>query len=122
MRKMLILTAIAIVPAFGCCDGLETLRRVEVWKAQTFFTPAQPVVAAPAGCNPCGAPVATASACSCQNGAVVTGPTTVDTIPAVAVPATSAPATVSTGMTTGYPPEAAESNSTEELDGVLKQP
>jgi hypothetical protein len=126
MGKTLILTAAAILPAFGCCDGLETLRRVEVWKAQNLFAPAQPVVVAPGGCSPCGAaPVATAPACSCQNGAAVTALVTdipMESMPVTTGSAVAVPGTITTGVTAGYPPDAIESSSTEELDGVLKQP
>jgi hypothetical protein len=104
MRKLPIISIVCLIPAFGCTDCMETMRRIEVWKAQTFFTPMQPVTMTPASSNPCGVP-ATAPACSCQPGA------------ASAVMSTPA-ATVSAG----YPADPGETVSTEELDGVLKQP
>ncbi|HEY2826463.1 MAG TPA: hypothetical protein VGJ04_02600 [Pirellulales bacterium] len=103
MRKLLIVTILGLIPAFGCEGCLETIRRVEVWKAQTFFTPTQPVTITPASANPCGVPAA-APACACQQGAV---PGAITTQAAVSA---------------GYPSESGETVSTEELDGVLKQP
>jgi hypothetical protein len=131
MRKLLILTVLSILPALGCADGLETMRRIEVWKLQTYLTPAQPVVAASPCGNPCGAPAAAAPACNCPGGATAaigSAATTAASIPAGAVP---------NAVTAGYPADAdvpvpgsitvgperpAETVSTEELDGVLKQP
>jgi hypothetical protein len=117
MRKLLIITIVGLVPVFGCCDAVETLRRVEVWKAQNFFTPSQPVRVAPASSMPCGPVVAPAPSCPCQQGAaqaVVSAPA--EMMPDAAV---SAPASVSAG----YPTDSGETTiSTEELDGVLKQP
>jgi hypothetical protein len=100
MRKLLIISIVGLIPAFGCEDGMETMRRVEVWKAQTFFTPTQPVTMTSG--NPCGVPMAPAASCPCQQGAT----------------AVSTPAAVSAG----YPADSGETVSTEELDGVLKQP
>jgi hypothetical protein len=105
MRKLLIISMVGLIPAFGCEGCLETMRRIEVWKAQTFFTPAQPVTMTPASSNPCGAPAA-APGCNCQQGA---GTAAVMSTPAATVSA-------------GYPADSGETVSTEELDGVLKQP
>ncbi|HTQ38002.1 MAG TPA: hypothetical protein VMJ32_03190 [Pirellulales bacterium] len=139
MRKLLIFSILSILPAFGCADGIETMRRIEVWKAQTFFTPTQPVVMAPAGSNPCGAPVAATPGCNCQQGAAAQ---------AIAVPAAAAATQIGSSavngvpgtVSAGYPAESSETDvpmpgtvtvgperpaetvSTEELNGVLKQP
>jgi hypothetical protein len=110
MRKLLIVSIVGLIPAFGCEGGWETLRRVEVWKAQTFFTPSQPVTMTPASSNPCGAPAAVAPGCTCQQGA------------APALVSTPADFSVPTAISAGYPTDSSESISTEELDGVLKQP
>ncbi len=46
MRKLLILSILPLLSAAGCADdGL--LHRVEVWKQQNWFAPAEPVVVAP---------------------------------------------------------------------------
>jgi hypothetical protein len=120
MRKMLIVTMLAIVPAFGCTDCMETMRRVEVWKLQTFFAPSQPVVAAAPCSNPCGAPVAAAPACSCQQG--TTAPAAATPTSANYAPAAEDAGTVVPGSVTIGPEQPAETVSTEELNGVLKQP
>ena len=104
MRKLLIISILGIVPSLGCTDCLETMRRVEVWKAQHLFAPSQPVTITPASSNPCGAPIGIAPACPCPQGA------------ASAVMSTSA------AVSAGYPAESEETVSTEELNGVLKQP
>jgi hypothetical protein len=105
MRNLLIISIVGLIPAFGCADGLETMRRIEVWKAQTFFTPVQPVTMTPASSMPCGPPAIAAPACSCPPG---TAPVVVTTQPAA--------------VSAGYPVDSGETVSTEELDGVLKQP
>jgi hypothetical protein len=124
MRKLLILTTLSILPAFGCADAVESLRRFEVWKLQTFCEPTQPVVSAPPCTNPCAtsAPCAApaASACGCPQGASAR-PTMITT-----------PTAVSTGYGTGddagvvVPGSIKTSDgpalSTEELNGILKQP
>jgi hypothetical protein len=117
MRKLLIITVVGLVPVFGCCDAMETLRRVEIWKAQNFFTPSQPVTMTPASAMPCGPVAAPAPSCSCQQGTaqgVVSAPAEMMPDTTVSVPA---------GVSTGYTPDSGETTvSTEELDGVLKQP
>jgi hypothetical protein len=115
MRKLLMVTIVGLVPAFGCTDCLETMRRIEVWKAQTFFTPSQPPVLTPAACAPCGAPAAAAPGCNCQQGAAA--PTAMTTSPGE-----TGETVVPGSVTVGYPADSAETVSTEELDGVLKQP
>jgi len=102
MRKLLIVSLVGLIPSFGCC---ETVRRIEVWKLQTFFSPNQPVMLAPATSAPCGASVAPADPCTCPPSAV---PGTVSAAPAA--------------VSTSYPSDTGEAASTEELDGVLKQP
>ena len=109
MRKLLFITIVLLSPALGCTDCLEQWRRIEVWKAQNIFAPTQPVVvgtAASAGCAPAAAP---APGCNCQQGG------------AAAQVETAVPGSVSVGYPTETP-NSFESTSTEELDGVLKQP
>ena len=54
MRKVLIVSTLSLLAA-GCEGTCETLRRVEVWKQQTFFTPNEPVMMAPVAEPTCGA-------------------------------------------------------------------
>jgi hypothetical protein len=115
MRKLLITTVLGLIPACGCSDCLETLRRVEVWKAQNYFTPREPVTITPASCNPCGAPAAPAAGCSCQQGATAG---TVVSSPAVM----PGPDAIPDAVSAGYPTGTDEPVSTEEFNGVLKQP
>src|SRR5215470_14292902 len=100
MRKLLSLTILSVMPALGC----EMARRVEVWKAQNFFTPQQPVVVTPGPAQGL-VPASAAPACNCQQSAAM-----------------SAAATAPVTMGAGYPEMSEQPTSTEELDGVLKQP
>lgn len=45
MRKLLILSILPILTAAGCAN--ESLRRMEVWKQQTLFTPSETAMYAP---------------------------------------------------------------------------
>jgi hypothetical protein len=92
MRKVIIVSIMTLFAA-GCQDTFESLRRVEVWKQQTFFAPSEAPAVAPApGCN-CGAATQMEM---------------------------SQATTVSLGVVPG--PESTVSTSMEESDGVLKQP
>jgi hypothetical protein len=106
MRKLLIISIVGLISAAGCCDSVEMLRRVEIWKLQNILAPAQQPMAVTSG-NPCGTPVAPAAGCPCPPGAA---PGVVSTQPAAAA------------VSAGYPEDSGETVSTEELDGVLKQP
>jgi hypothetical protein len=113
MRKLLWLSIVAIVPACGCECITEPIRRIEVWKLQTFFTAPTPVTIAPPGavCGPA-QPVET----GCGGSVVESGCGGPSAMPAV----------------TGFSPESVSPDSseetipgpilTEEGDGVLKQP
>ena len=114
MRKLLITAVLSLIPACGCSDCWEMARRVEVWKAQNFFTPREPV--AISSTNPCGVPAAPTAGCSCQQGAAAAA---VVSSPAVMPgPDAEMPGAVSAG----YPAGSDEPVSTEEFNGVLKQP
>ena len=117
MRKLLILSIVTILPAFGCSCVTEPIRRIEVWKQQTFFTAPHPVVAAPYGAV-CGAPQAEPV---CGQSAEIGCGQTAEVGCGQAIPAATA-----------YPPGAVVADPqeqvlpgpvlTEESDGVLKQP
>jgi len=99
MRKVMIVSVLSLLLA-GCEGTCETLRRVEVWKQHTFFAPNEPVLVSPTNpCNPAPAPEP-----DCGGG----------TAQFIEQPAT----------TVGSPvmPGPVEAISTEEADGVLKQP
>ena len=89
MRKISMLAILSLVPAAGCQDGFESLRRVEVWKQHTFYSYDEPQLMAPVG--PAG--------CDCNPPGIM-------------------PTTVSAGL----PLQPAQPVSTEEFNGVLKQP
>ena len=127
MRKLLFVSVVTVLPAFGCGCITEPIRRLEVWKQQTFFTAPQPVVAAPYGAV-CGPQQAAGPACG-PTAEIGCGPTAeigcgqtaeIGCGQALAVPASTA-----------YPPDAVISGPeetlpgpvlTEESDGILKQP
>ncbi|MCC7083510.1 MAG: hypothetical protein IT427_00720 [Pirellulales bacterium] len=67
MRKIPIVPVVLILLAPGC----ESLRRVEVWKQQTFFSPSPQSVSAPSILPPAAAPLVVAP---CPN----SDPTVVD--------------------------------------------
>jgi hypothetical protein len=113
MRKFAMLLVVAVVPALGCECLTEPLRRIEVWKLQTFYASPQPVVVGSPGsvCGPkqlaeapCGGNVADAD---CGSGS---------TVPAVTGFSPDSPAADSSDETIPGPVL------TEEGDGVLKQP
>jgi hypothetical protein len=119
MPKLLILSVVTILPAFGCSCFTEPIRRIEVWKQQTFFIAPQPVVAAPYGAV-FGPAQAVAPACG-QAAEIGCGQTAEIGCGQVGIPA-------ATGYTPGAviadPPEDTLPGPvlTEESDGVLKQP
>jgi hypothetical protein len=125
MRKLLMLSVVTILPAFGCTCITEPIRRIEVWKQQTFFTAPQPVVAAPYGAVCGGAPQAVAP---CGQAAEIGCGQTADVGcgQPMGIPAASgyAPGTVIADPPEDTLPEQTLPGPilTEESDGVLKQP
>ena len=119
MRKLLILSVVTILPAFGCSCVTEPIRRIEVWKQQTFFTAPQPVVAAPYGAV-CGTPQAAEPVCG-QAAEIGCGQTAEAGCGQIGVPAAIG---YTPGAVIADPPEDTLPGPvlTEESDGVLKQP
>jgi hypothetical protein len=99
MHKVLIVPILLLLAA-GCEGTCETLRRAEVWKQHTFFAPNEPVLMAPT--NPCNTGCAPEPDCGGGTAQVIQEP----------------------AMTVGSPimPGPDETISTEETNGVLKQP
>ena len=106
MRKVLIVSILSLLAA-GCEGTCETLRRVEVWKQQTFFAPNEPVMLAPAAEPTCGAP----AELSCS-GAPET--TCGDVAQMIEQPSTMVGLPVTPGPV--------ETTSPEVINGVLEQP
>ena len=105
MCKVLIVSTLSLLAA-GCEGTCETLRRVEVWKQQTFFAPNEPVMMAPAA-EPTSAP----AELSCS-GAPET--TCGDSTQMIEQPSTMVGLPVTPGPV--------ETTSPEVINGVLEQP
>lgn len=119
MRKLLILSVVTILPGFGCSCVTEPIRRIEIWKQQTFFSAPQPVVAAPYGAV-CGTQQAVAPVCG-QPAEIGCGQTAEIGCGQSGIPAVTGYAP---GAVIADPPDEALPGPilTEESDGVLKQP
>lgn len=120
MRKLLMLSVVTILPAFGCTCITEPIRRIEVWKQQTFFTAPQPVVAAPYGAV-CGGAQQAVAPCG-QAAEIGCGQTAdIGCGQPMGIPAATG---YSPGTVIADPPEDTLPGPilTEESDGVLKQP
>jgi hypothetical protein len=126
MRKLTFIAILGVLPALGCQDCLETARRVEIWKSQYLFAPKQPLVVS--ATSPCATPIAPSQPCGCPPGAVLGTPATMPAVTTPTMPTTSGmpilpgePGSITVDYPAGAVPSA-QSASTEELDGVLKQP
>jgi len=119
MRKLLFVSFVTILPAFGCNCINEPIRRIEVWKQQTFFTAPQPVVAAPYGAV-CGTTQAVEPSCG-RSVEIGCGQTAEIGCGQGGIPAMTG---FAPGSVIADPPEETLPGPvlTEESDGVLKQP
>ena len=102
MRKLLIVSIVPLLAA-GCCSDDGMLRRFEVWKQQSMFTPDEPQMMAPMA-----APCAPEPTCGYAP-------------PVVAEPTCAAPAAMAVEPTCGQPIGQTVA-SPEVIDGVLEQP
>lgn len=114
MRTLLLASIIPLFAA-GCCSDDNWLRRIEVWKQQELFTPAQPVIMAPQ-CCPQAAPCAPEPTCG-----MAVEPTCGMTVPMAVEPTCGMMAPMAGGPSLGQPISQTV-GSPEVIDGVLEQP